>query len=120
MKFRNVKRKEKFSIVKAGLTGVAIALAAYFGNKLFNDYKKYGCAPVIEHKVNSGENLTDYYKTENTAKDVNLNRYVDTVMNLNSDYINGMERIISNPDRLISGRVIYLPDVNRDGYVGKR
>jgi hypothetical protein len=121
MKYPNLNIKQKKNNkVKLGIAAALIIASTPFVYKLYKNHKLYEEAPIIEHKVEKGESLWKYFEAENTKENLNFNSYKDLVMRLNDFYINGIERNIDNPNRLIPGKVISLPDINRNGYVANK
>ncbi len=107
-------------------TGIALAVIAC-GAKVFQKplaerfaFEKYLTSPIKDYTVQKGDNLTKYFNSENTSGKLNFEAYENAVLEMNDFYISGIERNLENPDKIVAGRTLTLPDINKDGYVGAK
>lgn len=114
-KRRRKKLKEKLENI---IFGTAIFISLPFAYNGCKNYLKYNLAPIINYKVQKGDTLWNYCKAEG-IDNKDCGKYIKNVLRANDFYISGTEKNIDSSGKLVEGRIVSLPDINRDGKVGK-
>ncbi len=99
------------------------ALLPFLIGTIYFVFKKndvYESAPIIAYEAKKGDRLEDWFKSENTKKNLDFEKYEQAILALNEyNYKNEDAWPEIKYRNIKKGNVYNLLDLNKDGHVGK-